>query len=286
MNKAHLSKAKSYDVDPELAALQDKLFKSLGSVFDPLAKPKSDELFLGSDYGLGTYHLDNDDSTIQPKNPYQELAERAKQHAAKLEAQQSDPAYKKKKSTKKTVTFTGESETFQLTNIGLEGQLREKTKDIPEIPDKVEEVPEVDLQDVLGNVNTMIKDFDDLEELRRMIRETKKEMKSYGKDLIALKNNITEVNDYASKELGYSADFDLLHSMEYTLNELKEKKGFKYIKKNNVSSTTNLKTLSSKPKPTLSHASSISSTRSTSLTSTAPNIRIKTGPPIRGTLGK
>ncbi len=285
MNKGQLAKTKNYDSDSDLAALQDKLFKSLGSVFDPLAKPKSDDLFLGSDYGLGSYTLD-DESGIQPKNPYQELAERAKQHAAKLETLQNDPSYKKKKSTKKAVTFTNDSETFQLTNIGLEGQARERAKDLPETAEKIEDIPELDMKDVLGDVNTMTKDFDDLEELRRMIRETKKEMKSYGKDLISLKNNITEVNDYASKELGYSADFDLLHSMEYTLNELKEKKGFKYIKKGNVASTTNLKAASEKSKPTLSHTSSITSTRSTSLTSSNPSIRIKTGPPIRGNIGK
>jgi len=65
-----------------------------------------------------------------------------------------------------------------------------------------------------------------------MIRKTKKDMNSYGKELLSLKNTIVGINDYAVKELGYGVNNDLLHNMENTITKLKDQNEYKYMNMN------------------------------------------------------
>jgi len=67
----------------------------------------------------------------------------------------------------------------------------------------------------MKTLNTATGDVDDLAELRRMIKETKKEMKNYGKEMLTLKNSVTELNAYANNELGYKASDNHMVDMEY-----------------------------------------------------------------------
>lgn len=73
----------------------------------------------------------------------------------------------------------------------------------------------MNIDDVMRTINTYTGDHDDLAELRRMIKETKKEMKTYGKDMISLKNSVTELNSYAHCELGYKASDNHMVDMEH-----------------------------------------------------------------------
>ena len=57
--------------------LQNKLFKSLGTVFDPTAKPLTDEDLLADDFEKKT-SLDYDEPIV---NPYRDLAEKARTYA-------------------------------------------------------------------------------------------------------------------------------------------------------------------------------------------------------------
>jgi hypothetical protein len=191
----------------------------------------------------------------------------------------NDPIIKKTKAKAKGVTFNGD--TFKLTNIGLEGGARTKSEKEKVPEPEPEPEPEINLHDVVDNMDDMAKGYDDLEELRRMIRETKKEMKSYGKDLLGLKNTISDLNEFATKELGYSASSHHLVNVEYNLNELKDKKGFKYIKKN-AASTTNLKAASTLTRGA-SSSSSTNDTSRTSSTFTGAGMTIATSKPMSGT---
>lgn len=116
--KKENSKIKGIDSDTDITALQNQLFNSLASVFDPLAKNKSDDMFLAQDFDLkGGLEQENDEN--QEQNPYNNLTRKAKLYTDKLEAMINDPNYKKKPKNK----GGKDSETFQLTNVGIEGNL-------------------------------------------------------------------------------------------------------------------------------------------------------------------
>lgn len=220
----------------DIASLQEKLLKSLNSVFDPTIPAKSDEDFLtaNDDYSAGT----NSDKYFEEyKNPYQHLAEKAKAYVKQKEVEIS----KKPVNTSKKTVAKKDLDTF-LTGVGLEGAQRKESASPVEHEQEQENepLPELDYKDVLGSANEA-GEYDDLAELRRMIKNTKREMKDYGRELLDLKNIISDMNDFASKELGYSANHDLMRNMEATLNDLGQGKTFKKILKKNQSSAKNLK---------------------------------------------
>lgn len=260
--------------------LQDKLFKSLNTVFDPSVKPISDEDLLSDDFERKTAFNVVEENNA---NPFKELAEKAKSYAKEMEAMMNDPIFQKekeKKPKKKGVKFNQDADAFKLTTIGMEGNIRPKLLDLPDNPE-AEAEQDVNIQDVVGNMEHMAKGFDDLEELRRMIRETKREMGTYGRELVSLKNSVSALNDYASQELGYSASSAHLMTIEHNLNELKDNKEFKFIKK--ATSTASLKTstqLPPKPK-SITTTSSTTDTSTRSLSSTGSSLK-----PIIPTGGK
>ena len=221
--------AKFQVVDPTIESLQERLLKSLSTAFDPTAVSKSDDIFLAQDYSLSNFQ---DTSSSDPfkvnNNPYQNITERARSYVEK--AQVERPL--RQKNT--TSTLNKQSNTF-LTHVEMEGNTRknkvEQTYDY-DFLDYKPPVPEITYDGILGDFSVTTKKLDDLEELRRMIKKTKKDMNEYGKELLNLKSVIVGINDYAVKELGYGASSDLLHNMENTITSLKDKKELKGLKKN------------------------------------------------------
>src|SRR5689334_13735322 len=124
LNKQQFAKTKSHEFDSDITDLQNQLLKSLTTVFDPNAKPISDDMFLATNFDRAQLTDYNDDPEQQIKNPYQELAERAKNYASTLENQLKDPNYKKKPAKKKPEAGKEKNPTtFKLTDVGLEGNL-------------------------------------------------------------------------------------------------------------------------------------------------------------------
>jgi len=184
--------------------------------------------FLAQDYSLATVS-DNDPFKIN-RNPYQDLAAKARSH---VEKSQADRALKPK-----TQIATGKgnkkSDTF-VTFLDVEGNTRKP--ETPKYPDYdymdyKHPLPPVSFDNMLGDVTSTTRQMDDLEELRKMIRKTKKDMNSYGKELLCLKNTIVGINDYAVKELGYGVNNDLLHKMENTISKLKDQNEYKHMNMN------------------------------------------------------
>jgi len=102
--------------------------------------------------------------------------------------------------------------------------------------------PQLSYDNILGDITKTTGSMDDLEELRKMINKTKKDMNDYGKELLSLKKNIEGINDYAFKELGYGADRNLMYRMESTINSLQdenEMKALKSLNQKNFSSRVN-----------------------------------------------
>lgn len=238
----HLSAKKSPVTSPyqnkEIATLQSRLTQSINSVFDPKTPIKSDDDFLDKDYATENLTSDFTDINEEYKNPYLALAEKAKAYVKQKEAE----APKKSQVPSATSSAKKADNGTFLTGIGLE-----KTQ--PVVPVKKEEseeeeadddLPGLDYKDVLQGASGAGGEFDDLEELRKMIKQTRKDMKDYGRELFDLKNIIDEVNDYAGKELGYSANYDHIRTVEHTIKDLRQNGEFKFMKKTQ-SSVKNLK---------------------------------------------
>ncbi len=218
--------AKFQTLDPDIESLQYRLLQSLSSAFDPTAAVRSDDFFLAQDYSLGNVS-DNTDPFKSQMNPYQELAQKARSH---VEKSQADRALRPKT---QVVTGNKNNGTF-VTFLDVEGNLR-KNKETPknsefDILDYKDPLPPVSFDNMLLNVTSTTREMDDLEELRKMIRKTKKDMNSYGKELMGLKNVISGINDYAVKELGYGVNHDVFHNMENAISGLKDQNEYKYMK--------------------------------------------------------
>lgn len=113
-----------------------------------------------------------------------------------------------------------------ITSVGIEGNVK-KSEPSSEEEDNTgnQDMPDIDYKEILGSA-TQAGEYDDLAELRRMIKDTKKEMKDYGKELMDLKNVIADMNDFAFKELGYSANHELMRNMESAINPFTKEKFF------------------------------------------------------------
>jgi len=220
----------SSNTTSDIATLQEKLLKSLNTVFEPTATSslKSDENFLATD-DYTTEASSTDKYFEEYKNPYQALAEKAKTYVKQKETENLT----KPKKPQATVAKKN-PDTFLITSVGIEGNVR-KSEPSSEEEDNQDPLPEIDDREVLGTLNER-GEYDDLAELRRMIKDTKREMKDYGKELIDLKNVIADMNDFAFKELGYSANHDLMRDMESAINDLGAKNSFKFMKKSQSSS--------------------------------------------------
>lgn len=224
----------------DIGSLQERLLKSINSVFEPVPTTISKDSYSTTDNSKASITMTEKDfssAVEEQKNPYQSLTEKAKAYVRQKEAElpKKDPSISKKP---EIPANKKDKDTF-LTGIGLE-----KTK--PETPpeeesDEEEDVlPQIDDNEVIEGVKGKDGEYDDLEELRRMIRQTKKDMTDYGQEILDLKNIIGDLNDFAGRELGYSASAELMHSMENTLQDLRQNHSFKFMKKSN-SSVKNLK---------------------------------------------
>ena len=219
--------AKFQTLDPDIESLQYRLLQSLSSAFDPTAAVRSDDFFLAQDYSLGNVSDNNSDPFKTHMNPYQELAQKARSH---VEKSQAERALRPKS---QVVAGNKKSDTF-VTFLDVEGNLK-KNKETPKYSDfdyldYKDPLPPVSFDNMLMNVTSTTREMDGLEELRKMIRKTKKDMNSYGKELMGLKNTIAGINDYAVKELGYGVNHDVFHNMENTISALKDQNEYKYIK--------------------------------------------------------
>lgn len=256
--------------DPDIQTLQTRLLESLNSAFDPLAADKTDDFFLAKEYVFETPIEPLSNAFKSAKNPYQTLTDKAKDYVEKARAERPVRA-------KTTIAMNKRSDTF-LTYLDME------KKEIAENPPPVkeeEELPYVSDENIIGDIHAEQK-LDDLEELRRMIRQTKKEMGDYGRELLNLKNDILDINSFASRELGFMANQDLLTSVEDTIGTLKNKNMYTYKKKND-SKLKNLKSLGQKieevnEKRVYKRTSSIGTTASSLGTTAGPaNFRVKSG---------
>lgn len=221
----------------DIATLQEKLLKSLNSVFETTSNPKSDENFLAtSDYSTTIPSTTDKYFEEEYKNPYAALAEKAKTYVKQKETEN----LKNPKKTTVTTAPKKNPDTFLITSVGIEGNVK-KSEPSSEEEDNAgnQDLPDIDYKEILGNA-TQAGEYDDLAELRRMIKDTKREMKDYGQELMDLKNVIADMNDFAFKELGYSANHELMRNMESAINDLGAKNSFKFMKKSQ-SSTKNIK---------------------------------------------
>jgi len=221
----------------DIATLQEKLLKSLNSVFEPTAAAKSDENFLATNDFTAETSSSTDKYFEEYKNPYQALAEKAKTYVKQKETEN----LKNPKKVPVTTAPKKNSDTFLITSVGLEGNVKrdEPSSEEEDNTENKDSLPDIDYKEVLGSVN-QAGEYDDLAELRKMIKDTKREMKDYGKELMDLKNVIADMNDFAFKELGYSANHELMRNMESAINDLGAKNSFKFMKKSQ-SSKQNLK---------------------------------------------
>lgn len=211
--------------DSSIETLQDRLLKSLSTAFDPAAAAKSDDFFLAQDYSVSNYSESASDPFTTEKNPYKALVDRTKNFVEKAQAERPVRA-----KTAAAAVSTKKSDTF-LTNVELEGNKRRKVVEAPIEEEEVDDgLPQITYSDTLGSANKM-EQLDDLEELRKMIRQTKKEMGDYGKELLCLRRDILDATDIASKA-GFGVSQDLLRNIENTVNSLNNKNVYQHLMKN------------------------------------------------------
>ena len=109
-----------------------------------------------------------------------------------------------------------------MTGIGMEEREEEKIQPPPDEIDEDEDIqhPEIDEEQYIKDlIKDEKRDHDDLEELRRMIRATQKNIENYAEDLCQLKTSVNEANS-AMRELGRGIHEYVFMELDNKLNDV------------------------------------------------------------------
>lgn len=263
--------------DVDIQKLSNQLFQGLQEAFDPHSDIKANDYDLLN--GVSPYDMsDNLTNSTQVSlkksksefygdtEKYKAVAEFAKNRVAKFK-EENPKAYMKYKYHKNNNQDAGP---FGLTTLNYEGEIYEKPSENP-MPDDDstadnDEDPDDFLKMEAMNYNNKRPGgaADDLEELRRMIRQMDGMLGSYKKQTISLQRSVRDLNDYAGTR-GMGVKGDVFDRMDSTLQEIEQirmssmkSKPTGFIQSKGSMPTKTTSTGMSKTKPTTSTTTTFS----------------------------